>query len=126
MRLQELFDPNLKEIERLTPSGFSGGKEHLHREYDTGKIIKKLPGGSGLLYSIENEGGGDYKIRLWDVVNKGNFQPLEKPVKMSWHSNREHNERLRRWEERNKQMQEKFAKAPGKLIGELTVHNAYG
>ena len=116
----------LDEIERLSPSGFEGGKEHLNREYDTGKIIKKLPGGSGLLYSIQDEGYGDFKIRLWDPVNKGEFQATEKPTKPSWMMNREYQEVLRRWEKRNKDTQTKFSRAPGKLIGELTTHRPYG
>lgn len=123
MKINEL---QLDEIERLSPSGFEGGKEHLNREYDTGKIIKKLPGGSGLLYSIEDEGSGDFKIRLWDTINKGEFQSLDQPMKYDWMSNREYKERLRRWEERNKEFRAKYNRAPGKLVGELTVHKAYG
>ena len=119
-------DEELTEIERLSPSGFEGGKEHLNREYDAGKIIRKLPGGSGLLYSIEDEGSGDFKIRLWDPVNKGEFQSLDQPLKYSWMNNREYRERVRRWEQRNKDFHAKFRRAPGKLIGELTVHKAYG
>jgi ribosomal protein S18 acetylase RimI-like enzyme len=115
----------VQEIERLSPTGFSGGKEHLNREYDTGKIIKKLPGGSGLLYSIEDEGSSEFKIRLWDPVNKGEYQPSAPPVKYDWISNREQKERIKRWEIRNKEFQSKFNRAPGKLVGELTVHKAY-
>lgn len=116
----------LDEIERLSPSGFEGGKEHLNREYDAGKTIKKLPGGSGLLYSIENEGSGDFKIRLWDPINKGEFQPTEQPKKYPWYSNREYKEVIARWERRNAEFQAKYNRAPGKLVGELTLHKAYG
>ena len=126
MRATEfLKESQLDEIERLSPSGFEGGKEHLNREYDAGKTIRKLPGGSGLIYSIQDEGGGDFKIRLWDRVNKGEFQTTEKPKKHSWMMNREYNEVLRRWEKRNSDLQAKFARAPGKLIGELYLHKAY-
>lgn len=126
MRANEfLKESQLDEIERLSPSGFEGGKEHLEREYDSGKTIRKLPGGSGLLYSIQNEGGGDFKIRLWDRVNKGEFQTTVKPTKPSWMMNREYDEVLRRWEKRNSDLQAKFARAPGKLIGELYLHKAY-
>lgn len=128
MRASEFLQEaqELDEIERLSPSGFEGGKEHLNREYDTGKIIKKLPGGSGLLYSIEDEGSGDFKIRLWDPVNKGVYQQSDHPVKFPWMNNREFQERVKRWEERNKYFQAKFRSAPGKLVGELTTHRPYG
>ena len=115
----------INEIQRLSKSGFEGGKEHLEREYDTGKTIKKLPGGSGLLYSIENEGGGDFKIRLWDPANKGQFQPLDQPIRYSWMSSREYKDRLKSWEQRNADFQAKFRRAPGKLVGELTLGKAY-
>ncbi len=115
---------DLTEIERISPSGFEGGKEHLNREYDTGKIVKKLPGGSGLLYSIEKV-DDEYKIRLWDAVNKGEFEPPEKPLKYDWISNREQNQRMARWEQRTRDMQAKFNRSPGKLIGELTVSQPY-
>ena len=129
MRATEFINETqeLDEIERLSPSGFEGGKEHLNREYDTGKIIKKLPGGSGLLYSIEDEGSGDFKIRLWDPVNKGEFEPAKQhTVKPSYYSNREWKELLARQERRNAEMQARFARAPGKLVGELTTHKPYG
>lgn len=114
----------LDEIERLPPSGFEGGKEHLEREYEAGKTIKKLPGGSGLLYSIQQD-GGDYTIRLWDKVNKGEFQGYLQPTKYDWMSSREHKERLKNWEKRNAELQAKFARSPGKLIGELRVSKPY-
>lgn len=130
MRAQEFLIETqaLDEIERLSPSGFEGGKEHLNREYDTGKTIKKLPGGSGLLYSIENEGSGDFKIRLWDPINKGEFEPLKSmhTTKPSYYSNREWKEYIARQERRNAELQSKFNRAPGKLVGELTLHKAYG
>ena len=127
-QIMKISEFQLDEIERLSKSGFEGGKEHLNREYDTGKIIKKLPGGSGLLYSIEDEGGGDFKIRLWDAINKGEFEPLNRlsPTKPSYYSNREWRELLARQERRNAEMQAKFNRAPGKLVGELTVHKPYG
>lgn len=114
----------LAEIERLHPSSFEGGKEHLNREYDTGKIIKKLPGGSKLLYSIQPD-GSDYTIRLWDPVNKGDFEPVPQPTKYDWMSSREYKERLKSWERRNTEFQAKFARSPGKLIGELRVSKPY-
>lgn len=115
----------VQEIERLTPTGFEGGKEHLAREYDSGKIVKKLPGGSGLLYSIQDQ-QGETKIRLWDPVNKGEYEMTEKPVKYDWLTKREHESRLIRWKKRNQELKAIFDRAPGKLVGELTVHKPYG
>lgn len=116
----------LDEIERLPPGGFEGGKEHLEREYEAGKTIKKLPGGSGLLYSIQPD-GSDYTIRLWDKVNKGEFEPvkLRHTTKPDYYSNREWKELLARIERRNAELQAKFASSPGKLIGELRVSKPY-
>lgn len=114
----------LDEIERLSKSGFEGGKEHLSGEYSAGKIVKKLPGGSGLLYSIQND-SGDFKIRLWDT-DKGEYQPTQAPTKYSWHTNREHKQRMQWWQERNERLKAEFARAPGKLIGELNVGKPYG
>lgn len=117
----------LDEIERLPPSGFEGGKEHLAREYEAGKTIRKLPGGSGLFYSILPD-GSDFVIRLWDKVNKGEFDPIKSAhtIKPPYYSNREWKELLARQERRNAELQAKFARAPGKLVGELTVHKPYG
>ena len=116
----------INEIERLSKSGFEGGKEHLEREYDTGKTIKKLPGGSGLLYSIQPD-GVDFKIRLWDPANKGEFEPVKSmhTTKPSYYSNREWKELLAHYEKRNAEMQAKFTRSPGKLIGELQVSKPY-
>lgn len=116
----------LDEIERLPPSGFEGGKEHLDREYESGKTVKKLPGGSGLLYSIQPD-GGDYTIRLWDKFNKGEFVPLKQmhTTKPSYYSNREWKELLAQYERRNAMFQQRFNQAPGKLIGELRVSKPY-
>lgn len=117
----------VQEIERLSPSGFEGGKEHLAREYEAGKTIRKLPGGSGLFYSIQPD-GSEFKIRLWDKVNKGEFEPIKTThtIKPPYYSNREWKELLARQERRNAELQAKFARAPGKLVGELTVHKPYG
>ena len=116
----------LDEIERLPPSGFEGGKQHLSTEYDSGKTIRKLPGGSGLLYSIKPD-GSDVIIRIWDRVNKGEFEPVKSmhTTKPPYYSNREWKELLARLEKRNAEMQAKFNQAPGKLIGELTLHKPY-
>ena len=129
MRANEFLKESevVQEIERISPGAFQGGKEHLSREYDSGKIVRKLPGGSGLLYSIQPD-DDDLTIRLWDRVNKGEFEPVKSmhTTKPPYYSNREWKELLARQERRNAEMQAKFNRAPGKLIGELTVHKPYG
>lgn len=59
----------LAEIERLRPDDYEGGKDSLGDE-TFGKQIKKLPGGSGLLYSTNNNRWGGIEIKLWDPNGK--------------------------------------------------------
>jgi hypothetical protein len=139
MRLRELFkkqtedrqktDPrynvesaNLTEIERLGKSGFEGGKEYLDVEYGSTKTIKPLPGGSGLLYSITND-SGDIEVKLWDKINKGEYEFTPEPKKLSWYNSREHASRVEYWKQRNERRKEEFDKAPGRLVGKLSLHN---
>lgn len=114
----------VQEIERLSPSGFEGGKEHLSREYDSGKTIRKLPGGSGLLYSIKPD-GNDVTIRLWDPADKGEFQPAPIGQRPSYYNRREWDNRVERIKQRNEKLKASFDRAPGKLIGELNLHKPY-
>lgn len=85
----------LDEIERLRPSEFIGGKNSLYdRQY--GNHLKKLPGGSGLLYSI-SEGGS--MIKLWDPKGK-EYLKSKKQLQLG-----------------------QSLMAPGQLIGQLSVSN---
>jgi len=113
----------VREIERIRPSSYSGGKEEL-KDLKFDKVIKKLPGGSGLLYSITND-GSDVSIKLWDQVNKGEFQPTEQPTKQNWMTNRTYKQYFDRWVQKTKKARREFNRAPGKLIGELTLHKPY-
>ena len=61
MKINEL---QLDEIERLTPGDYRGGKSYLYAGSSTKKYYP-LPGGSGLLYSIEDP-RGEPVIKLWD------------------------------------------------------------
>jgi GNAT superfamily N-acetyltransferase len=112
----------ISEIERLSPSGFSGGKEYLD-SYGREKSVRELPGGSGLLYSVTND-SGDFIIRIWDKANKGEFQaaPIstERPA---WYSRREWASRIDWIKQKDARRKAAFDSAPGKLIGELTVNN---
>lgn len=122
MRAQEFATETqaLDEIERLTPSAFSGGKDYLD-SYGRQKSIRELPGGSGLLYSVTND-SGDFIIRLWDRSNKGEFQPSPIGVRPSYYSRREWDSRVEHLQRRDARRKEEFDRSPGKLIGQLTVN----
>jgi len=120
MKITEL---QLDEIERLSKSGYEGGKDALY-DKQAGKQIKKLPGGSGLLYSTSESRYGGIDIKLWDrtgadyvaAMQKGN-EP--KPVRKRGEGRLEFYYRQRAWE-RSKQDRN----APGQLIGRLSVSDA--
>jgi GNAT superfamily N-acetyltransferase len=113
----------LDEIERISPSAYSGGKESLYNK-QFGKQVKKLPGGSGLLYSTSESRYGGTDIKLWDpngkdyVAQKSREQE-PKPVQKRREANSDYRYRLRRWEEYQLGLN-----APGQLIGKLSVSDA--
>ena len=85
----------LDEIERLRRSEFIGGKKSLY-DLQYGNQLKKLPGGSGLLYSISL---GGRIIKLWDPKGK-EYIKSKKQLQLG-----------------------QSLMAPGQLIGELSVSN---
>ena len=85
----------LDEIERLRPSEFIGGKKSLY-DLQYGNHLKKLPGGSGLLYSISL---GGREIKLWDPKGK-EYLKSKKQLQLG-----------------------QSLIAPGQLIGKLSVIN---
>jgi ribosomal protein S18 acetylase RimI-like enzyme len=118
MKITEL---QLDEIERLSPSGFSGGKDYLD-SYGREKSVRELPGGSGLLYSITKDGGGDFIIKMWDRANKGEFKAS--PIisqRPSYYTRREWDRYIERAKQRDASLKAEYDAAPGKLIGQLTV-----
>jgi GNAT superfamily N-acetyltransferase len=119
MKINEL---ELQEIERLSKSGFEGGKDYLD-SYGREKSVQKLPGGSGLLYSITKD-GGDFVIKLWDKDNKEPFKPTpiaaERP---SFYTRQEWARRLGRIKDHDLARKRLYNRAPGKLIGQLTVND---
>ena len=117
MRAQEFLD----EIERLTPSSFSGGKKYLD-SYGREKSVRELPGGSGLLYSITND-SGDFEIKMWDPANKGEFQPRDVGQRPSYYTRREWASRVEYFQQRDAKRKVEFDRSPGKLIGKLTVES---
>jgi len=116
MRAQEF----VSEIERLSKSGFEGGKDYLD-SYGREKSVQKLPGGSGLLYSITKD-GGDFVIKLWDKDNKEPFRPTPIEARRPLiYTQREWNQRIERIKQRDAERKQVYDRSPGKLIGQLTV-----
>ena len=122
MRASEFLNENqeLDEIERIPQGAYSGGKSYL-TDKQTGKQIKKLPGGSGLLYSTSEGRYGGIDIKLWDPNGK-DFIALKaqaqepKPVKTRGEDSWQFSRRLRSWQDRQQGLG-----APGQLIGKLSV-----
>lgn len=112
----------LDEIERLRPDDYEGGKDSLYdKQY--GKQIRKLPGGSGLLYSTNEGRWGGIDIKLWDPNGKEylafkakNNEP--RPERQRRESKRDYKYRLYSWERSQRDLN-----APGQLIGKLSVSN---
>lgn len=109
----------ISEIERLSKSGYEGGKDAMRYDYGREKTVRPLPGGSGLLYSIASDYDG-YDIKIWDPEVK-EFAPDPRPTKFDWMTKAEYQRSLERWEERNKQRKKEFARSPGQLVGKLYV-----
>lgn len=125
MRAQEFATETqeLDEIQRLSPTSFSGGKEYLD-SYGREKSVRELPGGSGLLYSVTKD-SDDFIIKMWDPASKGEFQPSPiNPIRPPYYTRREWESRVERIQQRDAQRKAAFDRAPGKLIGQLTVDAA--
>lgn len=116
MKISEL---QLDEIERLSPSGFSGGKEYLD-SYGREKSVRELPGGSGLLYSITKD-SDDFIIKMWDPAGKGEFQPAPIGPRPSYYTRPQWASRIEYMQQRDARRKAEFGRSPGKLIGQLTV-----
>jgi len=110
----------VQEIERIPQGAYSGGKESLS-DKQTGKQIKKLPGGSGLLYSTSEGRYGGIDIKLWDpngadYVAQKSAEPESEPVQLRREPSWEFRRRMRQWQNRQEGLD-----APGQLIGKLSV-----
>lgn len=112
---ESIDESQLDEIERLRPSDYTGGKSYLYSG-NGAKQFKKLPGGSGLLYSIEGS-RGDPTIKLWDPNTK-TADP--KPRKDPYEFASEFNARLKKWEER-----QRSGKKIPQIIGKLSLETPY-
>jgi hypothetical protein len=121
MRATEFINETqeLDEIERLRPDDYAGGKESLYdKQY--GKQLKKLPGGSGLLYSTSEGRWGGIDIKLWDPNGKEYLAQKQsdnaRPKRQPRESQREYEYRIWNWQKAQRDLQ-----APGQLIGKLSV-----
>lgn len=109
----------LDEIERLRPSDYTGGKDSLNdKQY--GKQVKKLPGGSGLLYSTSEGRWGGIDIKLWDPNGKDyiNLKQSDnaRPKRQPGEAQRQYEYRLWDWQKAQRDLN-----TPGQLIGKLAV-----
>jgi hypothetical protein len=127
MRANEFLNQpqELDEIERLRPSDYAGGKEYLN-DKTAGKQVKKLPGGSGLLYSVSEGRYSGIDIKLWDpngadYVAQKSAGAEPKPVKRRGEDSWTFARRLDQWANRQRGLT-----APGQLIGKLSVEGVSG
>lgn len=105
----------INEIERIAAGDYRGGKSYLSPGHGPKKLIP-LPGGSGLLYSIEGYQEEPY-IKLW---NPNSNVPDPKPRKDPYEFSNEFAQRMRQWEQR----QATGKKIP-QIIGKLTLEKPY-
>jgi hypothetical protein len=112
----------LAEIERLRPNDYEGGKNSLY-DKQFGKQIRKLPGGSGLLYSTNEGRWAGIDIKLWDPNGKDfialkNASDEPKPVRGPRELRFMYDKRLEDWTRK-----QQSRTAPGQLVGKLSVSN---
>jgi GNAT superfamily N-acetyltransferase len=114
----------VQEIERISPGAYSGGKEYLN-DKTASKQVKKLPGGSGLLYSTSEGRYEGLDIKLWDPNGKDFIAQKErgiepKPVRGRGESIYDYltSTRLYSWERSQRDLN-----TPGQLIGKLSVES---
>jgi len=117
MKINEL---QLDEIERLVPGDYEGGKSSLY-DKQVGKQVKKLPGGSGLLYSTSEGRFGGIDVKLWDQNGKDYLAQKTrgqepKPVRDRRESVRDYERRVWDW-----QRSQRDLNTPGQLVGKLSV-----
>ena len=111
----------IQEIEKLRSYDYTGGKYQLSGDHPP-KQLFKLPGGSGLLYSIKNT--PNPVIQLWDPKN---LQPKigPKPVKRPYELAYEYYDRLDKWEEQYEKLKQQGRLGNKPLcIGQLTLNSA--
>jgi GNAT superfamily N-acetyltransferase len=126
MRLYDIFGEDLiQEIERISKYDYEGGKQSLY-DKQVGKQVKKLPGGSGLLYSTSEGRYGGIDIKLWDPNGKDYLAQKERgvqprPVRGRGESRYVYDRRFYDWQRAQQDLN-----TPGQLIGKLSVSTVYG
>jgi GNAT superfamily N-acetyltransferase len=124
MRANEFLNQpqELDEIERLASYDYPGGKAYLNNKA-YGKQVKKLPGGSGLLYSVSEGRYGGIDIKLWDpngadYIAQKSAGAEPRPVQLRREPSWAFRRRLDQWTNRQQGLA-----APGQLIGKLSVES---
>lgn len=97
MRLVDLYESQLNEIERLTKSMYTGGKKDLE-DYTAPSTeeLKKLPGGSGFLYALKTSPRGATNIFILDP-KAAKLQP--KPIRGTFEYKSDFQIRLKHWQD---------------------------
>ena len=108
-------------IARLTKGDYTGGKDSLY-DKSTGKVIKKLPGGSGYTYSIVQSVGrrGDEGVEV-KIFDPNSPEATEPPRKQPYEFDSEYRARLKQW-----QQMKASGKNPGQLIAKLSLNSPWG
>jgi GNAT superfamily N-acetyltransferase len=127
MRINEIISESqeLSEIERISTDTFTGGKSALY-DKQAGKQVRKLPGGSGLLYSIGESRSGGTEVKIWDPNGKEYLAQKEvigipKPKRARNEGRLSFYFRIENW-----MLAQKSANAPGQLVGKLLLSNVNG
>lgn len=127
MRAAEFLNETeeIAEIVRIPKDEYQGGKQSLYdKQY--GKQIKKLPGGSGLMYSIGDGRYNETDIKLWDPNGKDYIKIKAdanepSPERQPRESQRSYESRLWDWKRTQRDSQ-----VPGQLIGKLSISDVRG
>ena len=123
MKIVELLESTLQEIESIPPTAYSGGKGSLSSAGKANKFYP-LPGGAGFVYSVENM--PNPIIKIYDTNKQevaGSAKPQKHPYEM-WY---EYYERVEKWENQQDELRKNPPKAGQKtepaLIGQLTLNS---
>ena len=108
-------------IQPIPAGQWRGGKRSLDVDTEIkANAVKKLPGGSRLVYTVTPSPSGYGKaIQIWDpkgpdYINASTSPPpVENPREQRW----QHDRRLRQWDRSKKQA----TNTPGQLIGKLLI-----
>jgi hypothetical protein len=119
MKIYELLTEaqEIEAIEKLPAGEYTGGKKSLYVPTQfKSNATKKLPGGSGFVYTI---GPGQYgtDIQIWDPKGQDYINATTPPVKEPDESNRDYKERVQYWNSANK----RALNTPGQLVGKLSI-----